>query len=133
YTFDSVIDPKTASLKRAGFEVFKALDIIDDYTLRITTSAPYAAAREMATLGIVPEGTPANVRAIPPGTGPFTLKSFARDERIVLVRNPYRPAPEHSAREIVFKIVPDPTVRVLELAEGVCDFAENAIQPDLLQ
>ena len=33
---------------------------------------------------------------------------------------------------IVFKVVPDPTVRALELAEGVCDLAENNIQPDLL-
>ena len=29
-------------------------------------------------------------------------------------------------------MVPDPTVRALELAEGVCDLAENNIQPDLI-
>jgi peptide/nickel transport system substrate-binding protein len=34
---------------------------------------------------------------------------------------------------LVFKVVPDPTVRVLELTEGVCGFAENdALQAELI-
>jgi peptide/nickel transport system substrate-binding protein len=32
----------------------------------------------------------------------------------------------------LFKIVPDPTVRALELAEGVCDFSGNNIQTEVL-
>jgi len=33
---------------------------------------------------------------------------------------------------IFLKVVPDPTVRALELAEGVCDFSGNNFEPDVL-
>src|SRR6202040_1603461 len=38
----------------------------------------------------------------------------------------------NAVQGIVFKVVPDPTVRVLELVEHLCDLAPNDIQPDLL-
>ena len=50
----------------------------------------------------------------------------------MLARNPDRAHAPGDIPGIVFKVVPDPTVRALELAEGVCDLAENNIQPDLL-
>jgi peptide/nickel transport system substrate-binding protein len=60
------------------------------------------------------------------------VASYSRDERLVLERNPYRAAPRSAPRGIIFKVVPDSTVRALELAEGVCDLAENNIEPDVL-
>jgi len=86
-------------------------------------------------LDIVPYGTPSrgpNTPDAPLGTGPFKLVSFERDDRVVIGRSPSRPAPEDSVRGIIFKVVPDPTVRALELAEGVCDIAPNDIQAELL-
>jgi len=135
-TFDFVIDRKNRSPKAGGLEQIKSIDALDDYTIKMTTRGPYAPALEMAMLGIVPGQTPGrNSSALdaPPGTGPFRLRDFERDDRVVLERNPARPISDANAiRGIIFKVVPDPTVRALELVEHICDLAPNDIQPDLL-
>ncbi len=136
YTFDFVMDRANRSPKAGGLRQLASIEAIDDFTIRMTTRGPYAPALEMAMLGIVPDGTPgprSRLSIAPPGSGPFQLRHFERDDRVVLDRNPTREVPNPKAiRGIVFKVVPDPTVRALELVEGVCDLAPNDIQADLL-
>ncbi|HEY6418878.1 MAG TPA: ABC transporter substrate-binding protein [Candidatus Binataceae bacterium] len=131
FTYDSILAPANLSPRRAAMVRLASIDARDPYTVVMTMRAQYAPALELGMQGIVPAGTA--VRASTPrGSGPFMLTSFARDEAAVLERNPYRPYSGPLARGIVFKVVPDPTVRALELAEGVCDFAENNLEPYLL-
>jgi peptide/nickel transport system substrate-binding protein len=133
YTFDFVADRRNRSPKAGGFQQLARIDALDDYTIKMTTRGPYAPALEMAMLGIVPVGTPGrNSGALdaPSGTGPFKLRNFARDDRVVLERSSSPNA--NGVAGIVFKVVPDPTVRALELVERICDLAPNDIQPDLL-
>ncbi|MBF6567514.1 MAG: ABC transporter substrate-binding protein [Candidatus Binataceae bacterium] len=135
YTYESTIDPRSLSSKRAGFAELAAIDTPDDFTVVFTTRGPYAPALEMAMLGIVPNGAAARPRGTvgtPLGSGPFMLTAFVRDDQVLLRRNPYLPATAGTPAGIRFKIVPDPTVRALELVEGSCDLAENNIEPDLL-
>ncbi|MHB8382068.1 MAG: ABC transporter substrate-binding protein [Candidatus Binataceae bacterium] len=135
FTYDSILAPGSMSAKRAGMIELASVTATDDYTVTMTTRHPYAPAPEIAMQGIVPEGTPLpanNIAAGPPGTGPFEMLSYRRDESVILARNPYRAAPPDSAREILFKVVPDPTVRALELAEGICDLSENNIEATVL-
>jgi peptide/nickel transport system substrate-binding protein len=133
YTFDFVNDHAKLSPKAGGFKQLKSIDALDDYTIKMTTRGPYAPALEMAMLGIVPAGTPArssNGLDTPPGSGPFKLLELERDDRVVLARS--RGASANTVQGIVFKVVPDPTVRALELVEHICDLAPNDIQADLL-
>jgi peptide/nickel transport system substrate-binding protein len=135
FTYDSILAPSSMSAKRASLARLAEIDAPDDQTVVMTTRGPYAPALELAMQEIVPAGTPppAELRApAPPGTGPFRIVSVKRDEAVVLERNRYRTALESAPRGIVFKVVPDPTVRALELEEGSCDFSENNIQADLL-
>ncbi len=135
FTYDSILAPGSISPKAAMFSELAAVDAPDDTTVVFRMHHPYAPALEMATVGVVPAGTPIGHRgasAASLGSGPFAVESFVRDERVILRRNPYRSAAPGAPRGIVFKIVPDPTVRALELAEGICDFAENNIEPNLL-
>ncbi len=135
YTFHSILDPAMNSPKRGALQHLKSIDAPDEYTVVMTTDRPYAPAVELGSQAIVPADTPPpsmSEQIAPPGAGPFRMVSFSRDESVVLERNPYYPAPPDSPRQIVFKIVPDPTVRALELIEGVCDLSENNIQPDVL-
>jgi peptide/nickel transport system substrate-binding protein len=133
YTYDFVADPANLSPKRAALAPIASIRAPDDYTIEITTKAPYAPALESAMFGVVPYGAPGVASGFgSPGSGPFRLASFVRDERVVLERNPFAAHADAGPRGIVFKIVPDPTVRTLELAEGICDFAENNLDPWLL-
>lgn len=135
YTYDSILDPATISPKRMGLRQLAAIAAPDDATVVMTTKGPYAPALEMATMGVVPYGTPVPGKGgarWPVASGAFEITSFSRGERLVLARNPARPHGPDGIPGIVFRVVPDPTVRALELAEGICDLAENNIQPDLL-
>ena len=135
FTYDSILAPESMSPKRAGLEKLKSITAPDDYTIVMTTAQPYAPALELATEGIVPAGTPLPAKqsaAGPIGSGPFQMVDYARDEAIRLERNPYNPHSSNTAQSILLKIVPDPTVQALELAEGVCDFSGNYIEDDVL-
>lgn len=134
YTYDSILDPANLSIKRAGLAELAAITIVDDYTLTMTTRRPYAPALAMAAIGVVPYGSPIQRDGSAPlGSGPFRLARFDRDEALLLARNLYAQAPAGAVAGLALKVVPDPTVRALELAEGVCQFAENdAVQPELI-
>jgi peptide/nickel transport system substrate-binding protein len=135
FTYNSILAPESMSPKRASLEELKSIEAPDDYTVVMTVALQYSPALEMATEGIVPEGTPAPVHgnsAAPAGSGPYAMVAYSRDESLRLERNRYYPHPGGVPQAILFKVVPDPTVRALELAEGVCDFAPNNIQPDVL-
>ena len=136
YTYDSIRNPVTHSMKAAGLRRLESIVALDDYTVEMMTRGPYAAALEMATYDIVPYRSvlPSRAGALgPPGTGPFRPIRFEHDSAIVLTRNDYRSYSPRGVRGIIFKVVPDATVRALELTEGICEFAENdALQPDLI-
>ncbi len=136
FTYDSILDPATLSIKRAGLVELTAVTIADDYTLTMTTRRPYAPALAMATIGIVPYGSPIPGKGLnpaPPGTGPMRLARFERDEAVILVRNSYYQSAANALPGLALKVVPDPTVRALELTEGICGFAENdALQAELI-
>ena len=136
FTYDSILDPATTSIKRAVLTPMESLTVADDYTLIMRTRRPYAPALTMATLGVVAAGSPISsgtASAAPSGTGPLRVTSFVRDEAVVLARNPYYVHKANTLPGLVLKVVPDPTVRVLELSEGICGFAENdALQAELV-
>ncbi len=82
--------------------------------------------------GIVPAGTPLPGKehrvAAPPGAGRLRCCSTVATNRLHWCEIRTTPRRQAPSRGIVFKVVPDPTVRALELAEGICDLSENNIQ-----
>jgi peptide/nickel transport system substrate-binding protein len=134
YTYDSMLDPAALSPKRAGMDALVAVQAPDDYTVRFVTSRPYAAAIEWALFDVVPYATPPPQRstAPPPGSGPFRLSKFVRDEWVIMDRNPYHRAEPGGIGGVAFKVVPDPTVCALELLKGGAQFAQNNLPPSLV-
>jgi ABC-type transport system substrate-binding protein len=134
YTYDSVLAPAAASPKRGDMGALAAVEVPDDFTVKFVTRRPYAPALQWALLGVVPEGTPPPRRnqASPPGSGPFRLGKFMRDEWVILDRNPYHRAEPSAIAGVAFKVVPDPTVCALELIKGIAQFAQNNLPPALV-
>jgi peptide/nickel transport system substrate-binding protein len=57
-------------------------------------------------------------------SGPFMIGQHERGQRIVLVRNPhFRPAAHLD--EIVIRVIPEATTRLVELQTGAVDFVQN--------
>lgn len=135
YTYDSILNPANHSPKRMALRALVSVAAPNDSTVVMKTARPYGPAMEMATIGVVPYGTPPpdkGAKSEPAASGPFRIARLARGESVVLARNSYHGDAQGKIAEIVFKVVPNPTVRALELVQGVCDLAENNLPPDLL-
>ncbi|MBU1229099.1 MAG: ABC transporter substrate-binding protein [Proteobacteria bacterium] len=103
----------------------RAVEATSEHSLRITLKAPdplFLNSLARHSCYIV---SPAAVRAagdgfdkLPVGTGPFALESWIKGERIILKANPRHFSGAPKIDTLVFKVVPDPEVRLLELRAG---------------
>lgn len=135
YSFARQMDPAhPAHLPEANFEYWKvlyqeiaAVEAVDARTLVFRLSRPNASL--MHSLAIFPawlvspralEAHGAEFQRHPVGTGPYRFISWAPNQAIILERNPDywdRTTPPQFER-IVIKVVPENTVRLLELRAG---------------
>ncbi len=135
YTFDSILDPKNRSPRRGLLKPLAAVEQLDRYRLRFHLSAPHAPFLEQFTVGIVPADPSENplTAAKPPvGSGPFIFEAIDSGEKVTLKANPDYWQGRPAVAGLVFKIVPDAMVRVLEFQKGSIDFLQNDIEPDML-
>ncbi len=133
FNLDRIKDPKNALLALSDIGPYESSKVIDDFTVRVELSRPFApllANLSKSSLGIV---SPAAVRQYgdqlglhPVGTGPFRFKSVTPGTEIALERNPdYHWAAAGSAHDgpawldrLTFKNVPEEATRVAVLENG---------------
>ncbi len=132
YTFRRFLDPDFVSGRKGAYRALGAVDVTGRYTVAFHLRAPSASFPINLVMGIVPVGTgPAAARA-PVGSGPYRLAAFEPDDRVTLVPHAgyFRGAPENGG--LVFKVVPDETMRGLELRRASVDLVVNDLAPDLV-
>ncbi len=97
YSYNYIRDPKNGSPGAGDFAVIKAIEVVDDHTIRVALSAPNAALP--MTLGnkyggVVPAGyfdapdAKNKLNQTSVGTGPFKLVEFKPNSNATLARNP---------------------------------------------
>jgi peptide/nickel transport system substrate-binding protein len=134
YTYESILDPRTRSPKRGMLKPLVAIEELSSHRVRFRLSEPHAPFVEQFTLGIVgatPNGASASPTP-PAGSGPFVFESAEPGEKVVLKANASYWEGAPGTAGIVFKIVPDAMVRVLEFKKRSIDFMQNDIEPDML-
>ena len=131
YTFRSLIDPNFRG-RTGAYRLLGAVNAIDSHTVKFTLKEPFASFPINLVMGIVQDGSGVGASRMPIGTGPYKLTSFAADDRIVLSPFPehYNGAPKNNG--IVLKVVPDDTMRGLELRKGTVDIVVNDVAPDIV-
>ena len=135
FTYESILDAKSRSPKRALLKPLQAIDQLGPHRVRFRLTAPHAPFPEQFTLGIIParSGKDTASSAHPPaGSGPFMLESLEWGEKVMLKANPLYWEGKPPVAGLVFKIVPDAMVRVLEFKKGTIDFLQNDLEPDML-
>ncbi len=148
FTYQAIIDPKNASPRSSSFEPVKAVEIVDDFTVRVVYKRLYSPAiTEWVYMGILPEHRlnaaalaremdrrgitgaareqfsvrQSEMNQAPVGTGPFRFVKWERDERVELVRNDdYWKGPPEFER-VTFRTIPDTLTQELEFRAGVVD------------
>jgi peptide/nickel transport system substrate-binding protein len=131
YTFRSLIDPAFRG-RTGAYTILRSVDIVDPYTVAFHLKAPFVSFPINLVMGIVENGSGAANARTPIGTGPYRLVTFAPDDRIVLERfDACFQGPAKNAG-VVLKVVPDDTMRGLELRKGTVDLVVNDVVPDIV-
>jgi peptide/nickel transport system substrate-binding protein len=131
YTFRSFLDPAFGG-RSGAYRLLESVDALDAYTVVFRLREPFASFPINLVMGIVQNGSgQANARQ-PVGTGPYRLVAFRPDDQLVLepFADYWGGAPANSG--VVLKVVPDDTMRGLELRKGTVDLVVNDLSPDVV-
>jgi len=127
-TIEKILDPKTAAPYKAELGPIAAVRAVDRRTVRIDLASPYAdlpkalassMARIVSERGVADFG---KLDGTVYGTGPFTLREFVPNERVVMERNPrYFRAGRPFLDRLVLRVLPDTTSQIAALENREVD------------
>ncbi len=133
YTYRRFLDPTFVSGRKGAYTNVESVEAVDRHTVLFTLKTPSAAfPANLTNMGIVPEGGGAELARNPVGSGPYRIVAFVPDDRVELAAfdGYYRGGPLNSG--LTVKVVPDETMRGLELRNGSVDIVVNDLSPDLI-
>jgi len=123
------------------FGVVSKIDAPNDSTVVITLEEPSAPFLANLAMGIAaPIVSPAAVQKYgdkfgenPVGTGPFLLKSWAKDQQIVLERNPdyWNKEATPKVDKVIFKVIKESSVRADAVIKGEVDAIDGIAPADV--
>jgi peptide/nickel transport system substrate-binding protein len=129
-SFDRVKSPETKSPFAGSVSMLKEAQVVDDYTVRLILSEPYAAFPHLLTN--YRAGPIVNVKAVqqfgadygwnPIGTGPYQFESGVPRQEAIIVANDKFPGGAPPIKRIVTRTVPDINAQVLGLENGQFDW-----------
>jgi peptide/nickel transport system substrate-binding protein len=137
FTFRSMLDGAVRTIKAGHpLNLITEIDTPDPYTVIFRLKEPFAPFLwnlVNGTVGIVPDGSPADFNRNPVGSGPFQFVRYIQDQEIVLKRNDSYFGSKAEVATLRFKIIPEQVVIALELRKGSVDLALNVLAPDMVE
>lgn len=142
FTFEYLTGAREGGIYAKQYSpMIKGIDAPDKYTFVVTLNTPWEdflplmvnhwGSYILSKDAVEAAGDAYGNDAPPVGTGPFMFKEWVRGDHVTLVRNPnYWQAGLPYVDEIVYKMVPDAPVRLLNVLSGDADIA---FQPPLDQ
>ena len=132
FTIETIQNPKNHSGLRKNLTAIRQVEVIDALTLKIHLDKPFAPLLSKLRIGLIPkhmlEGKDFNTDKFnsvsPIGTGPFKLKEWKRGEYLILEANPDFYDGRPKLDQVIYKFLPDPNVRLVQLKKGEVDVAE---------
>jgi peptide/nickel transport system substrate-binding protein len=131
FSLERPLDADLGSPLTGRFSVMSGVDIIDDFTVHISTNEPYPLLpARLSEWFMVPkdyfEATDAETLATNPvGTGAYTFVEWVKDDHLDLVANAdyWGGAPE--IQNVTFRPIPENSTRVAALQAGDVDLITN--------
>jgi len=126
-TYDSILDPDTASPHRGSLKQIQQINIIDDNTLDFHIQKPNLLFPALLNLGILPQEKLAKQHPFnrhPIGSGKFRLIHWHATASLRLQRL-------RDGQLFEFIAVKDPVVRVLKLLRGELDMLQSNLSAEL--
>ena len=130
-TYDSVLDPATASPHRAGLDMIESISVRDERTVDFKLVRPDPLFPGRLVVGILPEAGIAREHAFNRaaiGSGRFEFVDWRSDGNLRIRR-----LVDGQMLEFVRVPQPQPTVRVLKLLRGELDMLQGDLPTELVQ
>jgi peptide/nickel transport system substrate-binding protein len=134
FSFERILDPKTAAPYRMFYEVIESVQVLDPLTVRFKIKKAdsnflFNLARGDAV--IVPRQAADQLKSAPIGTGPFKLAEWKRGDSVTMVRNPdYYIKGIPYLDKVIFKFIPDPSAQLAALRAGDVDVIAYDLSPE---
>ncbi len=132
-TMEYIKDPANKTHFAPRWALIKDVQIVNDYTVRLITEKPWPSLIDriagtdflpMPPKALKEQGVQA-LAAKPIGTGPFRFVQWARDEKLVVERNPdYWQRPADVSR-VTFRFIPEFSARLAALLAGEVDIMKD--------
>jgi len=128
-----------AAVAEGETDSLSGVQALDNLTLRVTLEYPMA---DFVSLLGHPVAAPVSRQAVenkavrfaeqPTGNGPYRIKAWTHDDRVILEKNPDYYGNAASLDEVTVRIIPDPSTAVAELKAGNID-AVRTIPPGQME
>jgi peptide/nickel transport system substrate-binding protein len=135
-----LIPPKTPGLFRANLGDVKSVDVVNQYTVKVTLNKPFAAFLYGVTSGwcavVCPENFNEDGKIKPDeiiGTGPYKFVKLVMDDYFQVKKNDDYFGGKPLVQSITFKQIPDATVRLTALRSGDIQLMLNPKAEDYIQ
>lgn len=129
FTYKLMIDPNTPTAYAGDFLAIKEFRLTGPYTFEVFYEKPFARAVATWASDILPKHalsgedlTNTKYARQPMGAGPYKLKEWVENQRVVLEANPDYFEGRPYIDEVVYRSVPDQTTQFMELKAGNLDY-----------
>ncbi len=127
FTYKKLVDPNVKTPYSGDFERIKRLEILDDYTVKVTYKEPFSPALASWGMYIMPKHilkkedlNNTEFSRYPLGTGPYRFKAWRTGEKIELISNEDYFEGRPYIDRYIYRIIPDEATIFLELqTQGV--------------
>jgi peptide/nickel transport system substrate-binding protein len=141
WNFDRMRDPALASPRRSEIAPVKDVRVADPSTVEITLSAPFAPFLSVLTDRAGMMVSKAAVEKFkddyarnPVGTGPFRFAEWVKDDHLTIKRfDGYWEKGLPYLDEVIYRPIPDPSVRFTAMRTGQVDFMHQIAPKDVAQ
>jgi peptide/nickel transport system substrate-binding protein len=134
FTFERLLDPKTAAPFRMFYEAIESVQVVDTATVKFKMKAVasnflFNMARGDAV--IVSKQSVDRLKSAPVGTGPFKFTEWKRGDSVIMAKNPdyYQKGLPYLDR-VIFKFIPDPSAQLAALRAGDVDVISYDLAPE---
>lgn len=129
WNWERIINPEQASQQIGNHAAIESVEVIDDYTVQVTTTEPYPIFTErLQNFQMIPEilaqaEGDAFLAENPVGTGPYKFVEWRRGQEIILERNDdyWHPDIQPAYQDLILRIVPGVPTQLAELLAGNVD------------
>ncbi len=132
-TYRSILDPATGSVYAGAFDEVASIETPSREDVVFVLRSPSAPLlQDLVQPGVMKRGLTKEAQRLPICAGPYRATAFRRDDAVELEAFPRYWGGAPPTAKLVFRIVPDATIRVLEVAHGSVDLVQNDFPPYFL-